>query len=290
VDEVNILIIQERGRHDANRDFREAQSMKRALNQLGHSAVVWGLGYKTWPLADCLKGADFILLMEQYDQTGWVPDLSTFKGPRVFWTIDSHCNLAEHQAQVRRQKITHLLSSTESYLAAYEAPYKVWFPNCYDDTLIHPMAGVEKVYEVGFCGNDNGRLAWLQAIERRFKSTVIPRADVFVIGQAMVRAINSYRIHFNRNIADDINYRTFETPGCGTFLLTNHTPGLERLFDIGKDLVTYDSIDDLMGKVRHYLEHPWDREVIAAAGYARVKRDHTYLKRAEQLCSLIEST
>ena len=34
----------------------------------------------------------------------------------------------------------------------------------------------------------------------------------------MVDAINSYYIHFNRNIGDDINYRTFETTGCKTLL------------------------------------------------------------------------
>lgn len=290
---MKILLIQERGRHEANQDFREALSMQRALRTLGHEVIVWGLGYaygEVFYLDELRKRADVVFLMEQYDQTGWVPDFSSFKGPRVFWTIDSHCNLAEHQAQVKRQKITHLLSSTESFLAAYEAPVKAWFPNCYDDTIIRPMPEVEKLYEVGFCGNDNGRLAWLNHIEACFQKTVIPKADVFVIGRAMVRSINSYQIHFNRNISIDINYRTFETAGCETFLLTNHTPGLEKLFDIGKEVAVYESPEDLIQKVRYYLDHPIERQAIASAGYARVKRDHTYLQRAKQLCSILEST
>jgi spore maturation protein CgeB len=103
----------------------------------------------------------------------------------------------------------------------------------------------------------------------------------------MVDAINSYKIHLNCNIADDINYRTFETTGCGTFLLTNYTPGLERLFDIGKEIVIYDSIEDLDSKVKYYLENDKEREEIALAGYNRSRREHTYLERSKKLIEII---
>ena len=45
----------------------------------------------------------------------------------------------------------------------------------------------------------------------------------------MVKAINSYKIHFNRNHSKDINYRTFETLGCQTVLVTNNTDRLKDL-------------------------------------------------------------
>ncbi len=291
---MNLLLIQEAGRHEANREFREALSMQRALSALGHKALAWGLGYANFgtPFEKLSAGADVVFLMEQYDQTGWVPDISGFRGPRVFWTVDSHCNLAEHQAQVKRQKITHLLSSTEAFLEAYDAPVKAWFPNCYDDTLIRPMPEVEKQNSIGFCGNLNNRGPWLDHIDLYFKPLISPavKRDIFVIGQAMVQAINSYMIHFNRNIALDLNYRTFETAGCGTLLLTNQTPGLEKLFDIGREIVTYETGEDVLRMIRHLLENPEEREAIAAAGYARAKRDHTYLERAKLLCHILEST
>lgn len=293
---MNFLLIQEAGRHFANREFREALSMQRALITLGHEAVVWGHGYSnSLPLEEVSRGADVIFLLEQYDQIGWVPDFSWFKGPRVFWTVDSHCNLTEHVAQAQRQRVTHLLSSTRRYLDYYNAPglKKVWFPNCYDDTLIHPMPEVPKVAPVGFCGNDNGRGRWLDLIDTAFGEFVPDRRfcqrDIFIIGREMVRSINSYRIHFNRNIAEDINYRTFETLGCHTFLLTNYTDGLDDLFDIGRELVTYGSGEDLCAKVRYYLEKTGEREAIAEAGFKRVKRDHTYLRRAAQLVEILNA-
>ncbi len=78
------------------------------------------------------------------------------------------------------------------------------------------------------------------------------RRDIWVLGEAMVRAVNSYHVHFNRNVADDINSRTFETTGCGTMLLTNYTPGLEQLFKIGEEIVVYRDLDDLRHKARYY--------------------------------------
>lgn len=288
---MNFLLIQEAGRNPPNAHFREALSMQRALLTLGHQARVWGLNhpFSDEPFEDAAAGFDVVFLMEQYDQTGWVPDISGFNGPRVFWTIDSHCSLQEHVAQAKRQKITHLLSSTEHYLPHYTAPNRYWFPNCYDDTLIYPMPEVEKKHAVGFCGNVNNRGPLLDYMDAADGFGLVKR-DIFVIGHEMVRAINSYKVAFNRNISDDLNYRTFETAGCKTFLLTNYTPNLGKLFEVGEELVTYSSGEDLVRMIRYYLEHPKEREAIAEAGYNRVKRDHTYLRRASQLCDILQST
>ena len=103
----------------------------------------------------------------------------------------------------------------------------------------------------------------------------------------MVNTINSYKIHLNCNISNDINYRTFETCGCGTMLLTNYTPGLEKLFDIGKEIVVYESIEDLDNKVKYYLENEDERNMIAETGYQRAKKDHTYFERAKKLIDII---
>lgn len=294
---MRILLIQEAGRHEANRNFREALSMQRALLTLGHTARVWGLNhpFSDEPFEEASRGFDVVFLLEQYDQVGWVPDISAFKGPRVFWTVDSHCSLSEHVAQAERQRVTHLLSSTRRFLDYYNAPglKKHWFPNCYDDALIYPMPEVEKYNPVGFCGNINNRGPWLEVMDIYFRDYHPQlgqvKRDIFVIGPAMVRALNSYKISFNRNIAEDLNYRTFETLGCKTFLLTNYTAGLDELFDIGRELVTYGSGDDLLKKIKHYLENPGEREAIAEAGFRRVKRDHTYLARAHQLVELLNA-
>ena len=105
----------------------------------------------------------------------------------------------------------------------------------------------------------------------------------------MVTSINSYKIHFNRNLKDDINYRTFETLGCGTFILTNHTPGLEKLFEIGKEIITYNSVGDLDDKIQFYLNNSTERRTIEINGFNRVKQNHTYYERAKTLVDIIKS-
>jgi len=104
----------------------------------------------------------------------------------------------------------------------------------------------------------------------------------------MVKSINSYKIHFNKNIRDDINYRTFETCGCKTFLLTNYSPNLEKLFKIGEEIVVYNNLSEIDSIIKYYLENENERVKIENAGYTRVKKDHTYFERSKFLIEIIK--
>jgi hypothetical protein len=293
-----VVLVQERGRHPANREFREALCVQRALERLGVEAVVWGLGYETFatPLAETARGADVVVLLENWDERGWLPDISRLRTLRVFWSIDSHVTLAAHVATCRRQKVHLLLNATERYLPHFRAAGRscVWFPNAYPADLVHPLPDVAKAHDLGFCGNVLNRGAWIEALAAEFGMHVLsfdtpqgPNHDA--IGPGMVRAVNSFRMHWNRNLADDINYRTFETLGCRTLLLTNHTPGLERLFDREQHLVVYCELEDLRARIRALLAEPARIERIAAAGHAHARAHHTYDVRARQLLELISA-
>ena len=139
---------------------------------------------------------------------------------------------------------------------------------------------MEKTYNVGFCGNDRPEIHYLDKFGIK--------KDLFVLGDDMVKSINSYKIHFNKNIRDDINYRTFETCGCRTFLLTSYTPNLEKLFKIGEELVTYNSLSEIDEIIKYYLDNENKRIEIENAGYERVKKDHTYFERSKLLIQIIK--
>ena len=283
---MKIVIIQEAGRHEKNKNFRESLCLHRALLRIeGIESKVWGLNYPDFNISfsEIEKWADVIFVIENYT-SDWLPinEISNSKKLKIFWSIDSHCVLEQHKQLCRLLNIDILLNSTESYLPNFDGLVKksYWFPNSYPDDLIFSK-DIEKNIDVGFCGNDRPEIHYLD----KFKI----RKDLFVIGDDMVNAINSYKIHFNKNIADDINYRTFETTGCGTFLLTNYTPGLEKLFDIGKEIVVYNDLNDLDNKVKYYLENEEERKKIAKAGYERSKKDHTYFERAKMLIDIIKN-
>lgn len=73
-----------------------------------------------------------------------------------------------------------------------------------------------------------------------------------------------------------IKGRNFEVPGCGGFLLTERVPHLERYFELDREVAVFDTADDLVDKVRFWLEHDDERRQIADAGYRRVMSEHTY--------------
>src|SRR6185295_12681796 len=82
------------------------------------------------------------------------------------------------------------------------------------------------------------------------------------------------KIVFNISMLDDLNMRTFEVMGTGSFLLTNWIPTIEELFEDGKHLVLYRSLDEMVDKAKYYLAHDEERERIAQAGYEEVIRKH----------------
>lgn len=284
---MKILILQERGRHEKNREFREALCLKRSLERLGKKCEVWGLGYDNFqvPFETFSKDFDVVLSLENYD-TGWHPDISRFDGLKAFWSIDSHCVLHDHVRFCKNNKIDLLLNSTERYIPYFQDNVKhaAWFPNGYPSDLMSPRNNIERKHNIGFVGSAiPERDAILEQIQKFFPL----KREIFVIGEDMVRALSSYKIAFNFNIRDDINFRTFEATACGAMLLTNYTPNLERLFEIGKEVVIYTDINDLLQKIKFYSENSEARHEIANAGL-RKSLIHSYDSRAESLLKIIE--
>ena len=87
---MNVLIIQENGRHDGNRNFRECFCAQRAFIYHGHDATVWGLGHTNYKEEPDYDSYDLIINLENYDETGWVPNLSKIQTKKFLWSIDAH--------------------------------------------------------------------------------------------------------------------------------------------------------------------------------------------------------
>ena len=79
------------------------------------------------------------------------------------------------------------------------------------------------------------------------------------------------------------NYRLFEIAACGSFQLVDDRKDIANYFDIGREVVTFASEQDLRDKVHYYLDHRDERIKIAHAGYERVKKDHTLLDRMRRI-------
>lgn len=137
---------------------------------------------------------------------------------------------------------------------------------------------------VEFWGYDlRGRPPW-SPIRRRYHGAAW--------GLEMYALLRSARIVLNRHIAEAgpfaNNMRLYESTGVGSLLLTDAKVNLPDLFEPGTEVVVYETADDLVDRVRHFLAHEDERSAVARAGQARTLRDHTYAVRMAELVEILE--
>lgn len=86
------------------------------------------------------------------------------------------------------------------------------------------------------------------------------------------------------------NMRLFESTGVGTCLLTDYKKNIADLFEPGKEILTYKTVDECIEKMKYIRDHPNIRDSIATAGYKRCMKDHNYNVRAEKLDEYIRKS
>lgn len=91
-----------------------------------------------------------------------------------------------------------------------------------------------------------------------------------------------------RSIVSGIPLRAMDIMGAGGFLLTNYQEDFLRHFVPGEDFVFYESVEDLQDKLAYYLQHDKERKEIAANGCKKVRAEHTYQKRLEEMLAIVD--
>jgi len=86
-------------------------------------------------------------------------------------------------------------------------------------------------------------------------------------------------------IYKQIKMRHFDICICGGFQLSEYVPMIEKYFNIGRELVVFSSLEELLSLIHYYLLRENERKEIAKAGYERTKREHLMLKRWQDVIS-----
>ena len=278
---MKILIIQEASRHEEDKNFRECLSLSRAFVKNGWDVTVWGLNHPNWGKTISFNEFDFILNLENYGDD-WLPDLSRVTKPyKILWSIDAHFRGEQPYEYIFQQgKYNLLLHSTKDYATK---KHTAWFPNAFCDEVIQ-REDISKKYDIGFVGNHGNRRPILDYLTDKFKL----KQFIGTRGDDMVRTINELKIHFNKNIANDVNYRNFETIGCGTLLLTDYNSQYTELgFRDMENVVFYNSIQTLEEKIKALLEDDTLLNTISNNGYI-LSQKHTYYNRVKSLIKHLE--
>jgi len=79
------------------------------------------------------------------------------------------------------------------------------------------------------------------------------------------------------------NMRMFEATGVGSCLLTDDGSNLADLFEPGREVAVYRSLDEAISWREELARHPSLRREIAAAGQARTLGEHTVRHRCEAI-------
>ena len=89
------------------------------------------------------------------------------------------------------------------------------------------------------------------------------------------------------NLIPHVRLRDFEGPMCRTCYLTGHTDEIAEFYEIRKEIDTYRTPEELIDKTKFYLKNPGAAESLRAEGYERARRDHTWMRRFEELFAKI---
>jgi hypothetical protein len=173
----------------------------------------------------------------------------------------------------------------------------IFFPEASDPKIFHPMAKLPKLYDISFVGGRYGVREKIVVTLKKAGIRVTPYGAGWENGRISTEEVpilfaQSKVVLGVGTIGHCSNFyalklRDFDGPMSGSCYLTHDNPELSLLYDVGKEIVTYRTVDECIEKVKYYLEHESEREEIARAGYERAKRDHTWDKRFHSVFSLL---
>lgn len=165
----------------------------------------------------------------------------------------------------------------------------IFWPMASDPERFKPYPDDQKIYDVSFIGGKYGQRG--KIIERLLRAGI--KMETFGPGwpNGPVNADQSAEIFgksriilgvgtiaYNNDIYT-LKLRDFDATMAGALYITHRNPDLLALYEEGREIECYLTIDECVQKIRYYLDHPTERQSIAAAGMVRARRDHTWEKR-----------
>ncbi|WP_437187875.1 glycosyltransferase [Planctomicrobium sp. SH668] len=216
-------------------------------------------------------------------------DLPQCDAIKVWWAIDTHLSFERclHKARQADLVFAAQKNGAEELVRAGISSAQ-WLPLACDPE-IHGRCEAPNRFDIGFVGHSfpGEREERLALIQRRFPRSFVGTADY----REMATIYSAAHLVFNCSLRDDINMRVFEGLCSGSLLLTNDLTdnGQELLFQAGEHFASYRTRGELLERIDYYLEHPLERERIAAAGREHVLSHHTYRHRVEVILASINT-
>lgn len=228
---------------------------------------------------------------------------------KVLWIFDSIYNLSKIYKTLSFYNTIYTFEGTDLGFFEENGYSAKFLPLCADETIYKPQS-YEKSIDVFFVGSmSNERVEFFR---RLYKA--IPDINMCIYGRYVGKydyigkykrkknqeekyftnrflspaEINEYyskskiclNIHHNQTKYGG-NMRLFETLAAGGFQMVNENDYIKENFMGG--VVTYKDEQDLIDKIKYYLEHDEERSVISKLGHEKVMKDDLFINRAQYI-------
>lgn len=92
-----------------------------------------------------------------------------------------------------------------------------------------------------------------------------------------VQTYQNAKIGINMHLSGELgNGRLYQLPMNGVMQICDCADVLSKVFEPGKEIIGYNTIDEAIELIKYYLEHDDERKKIAATGFRRARRDYKY--------------
>lgn len=94
---------------------------------------------------------------------------------------------------------------------------------------------------------------------------------------SFVSTYQNTKIGINMHLSGELgNGRLYQLPMNGVMQISDCADVLCEVFEPGKEIIGYNTIEEAIGLIKYYIEHDEERKKIAAAGFRRAIKNYKY--------------
>lgn len=290
-------------------DGQTGSAIKYTFEQLGHE--VMSVDAKTHPEFSYITAEEFkpdlVFCSRTYELTDEVKKIKEkFKDARIcMWNVDTRTDINswEHLFPLIKLCDYYFVVDTKTIPQWKELnPNTFWLPQGLQNEIYHKPKEItendKRKYfcDISFAGRDRGlRRPFLNAIDQmniNFKRWGCGGAPK-IYGEEHNKMVSLSKINLCcSGWSENESYtsvRDYKIMGAGGFALELNRHGLDEIFpfDLPGIMGTYVSPDDLVERIRYWLDHEEERKEIAERGYKWVHENATYIHRIKKALEIM---
>lgn len=243
---------------------------------------------------------DILLEREFNDGMAKYPDIVSFVNKNIpeckkaIWLIDSHCNLQWHLDYA--PLFDYVFVAISRYQPIIAGHLKqigskakcFWLPLCYPYSVDKIKRNKSRVpFDIVMVGRWGQwfpeRTRLIELLKEEYGDKFMAITDYANMEEYLRQGV----ISFNCSLADDMNFRVFETLANGLELVTNDVPDLHLVKGLESRINIYHSDQELLDMIDSILEGEIEKDVIKNQIW--IQNHHCLIHRHKEILKMIKT-